>query len=147
MQVHEGLLSGTPQLSEPERTALCWNSFLPRPVLHRPPAHSPASSPCPPETLAVTPALVKALARRLPKRPRPHPLESPSVQVRFGCGKKEYGKVCMATAPRTIPSPNAPGDCILSLWTGQGGGFEIQRRAGDLILGNSATVFGGVMCH
>lgn len=84
----------------------------------------------------------KHLPGRLPKRPGPHPLESPSVQVRFGCGKNEYGKACMATSPRTIPSLKAPGDCILSLWTGQeGGGDWDSEEAGDLILCNLASLW------
>lgn len=93
-----------PQTSSPQ--AACW-----QPCQQPVPLRGSGSDSCPG---------VKHLPGRLPKRPGPHPLESPPVQVRFGCEKKEYGKACMATSPRTIPSPNSPGDCILSLWTGQG---------------------------
>lgn len=144
MQVHKGLLSGTPQLSEPEKTALCWNSFLPRPALHRPPAHSPASSPCPRGSGSDS-CPVNALAGRLPERPGPHPPESPSIQVGFGRGKKMWKSTYGNSSKNTISKRSWR--LHLSLWTGQGGGFELQRRAGDLILGNSTTVFGGVMCH
>lgn len=80
---------------------------------------------------------LKAFARWAAQEAGPHPLESPSAQVRFGYEKKEYGKARMATSPRTIPSPNSwrlhPQSRLA-----KGGGLTIQRRAGDLILCNSA---------
>lgn len=100
-----------------EKTALCQNNFLSRPVStgslvygpaalgHQPvPLRSSRSDPCPD---------LKHLPWRLPQRPGPHPLESPSDHARFGQGKKQYGKTCVATSPRIVTSPHAPSDYSL----------------------------------
>lgn len=66
----------------------------------------------------------------LPKRQGPHPLESPSVHVRFGYEKKQYGKTHMAPSPRIVPSPCSHSGCSLCLilWTNLGRrGFGVSE--------------------
>lgn len=125
-----------------EKTALCWNSFLPRPVLHRQPDYNPGSSLCPWGSGSDSCPGWKPLPGGLPKRQGHTHLSHHSLRLGLDM-KRKYGKACMATSPRTIPSPNSwrlhPQSRLA-----KGGGLKIQR-VGDLILCNSATVFGGVM--
>lgn len=112
------MFSGPLRLSEPERKLLFARTtsspgqfstgslvYGPAALGHQPvPLRSSRSDPCPD---------LKHLPWRLPQRPGPHPLESPSDHARFGQGKKQYGKTCVATSPRIVTSPHAPSDYSL----------------------------------
>lgn len=109
------------------KTALCRKSFLPRPVLHRQPNLQPCTLGPAACTLrgsgSDTCPDLRHLPWSLPKGQGPHPPESPSVHVKFGYEKKQYGKPhiysTISKNSTCTHSPCSPSGCCLclSLWT------------------------------
>lgn len=123
--LHGGLFSGIPRLSEPERKLFAGTASFPDQLSTGSLIYTTASSLVPLRGSGSDSCPdLKHLPGRLPKRPGPHLLESPSAQVRFRYERKVYGKKYGNISKNSTITklPAVWKVSTLSLWTGQGRG-------------------------